>query len=133
MCRRVREILAEDGGEVGKLPSERTLYRLFARLEAGRHTTGWARTRRSLAAGPEGPFGRVPAAAPGDVMQIDATPLDVLIRLDSGVTGRVDLTWLCARLVTDHVWFASDSGGCVDGALHQPRRRPARRGAALAA
>jgi hypothetical protein len=90
--RRTREILAEDGGEAGRLPSERTLYRLFGRLEAGRHTTGSARTRRSLASRPEGPFGRVPAAAPGDVMQIDSTPLDVLVRLDDGVTGRVDLT-----------------------------------------
>ena len=34
----------------------------------------------------------MPAAAPGDVMQIDSTPLDVLVRLDNGVTGRVDLT-----------------------------------------
>jgi len=90
--RRTREILAEDGSEPGRLPSERTLYRLFGRLGAGRHTTGSARTRRSLAARPEGPFGRVPAQAPGDVMQIDSTPLDVLVRLDSGVTGRVDLT-----------------------------------------
>jgi len=90
--RRTREILAGDGGEAGRLPSERTLYRLFGRLEAGRHTTGSARTRRSLAARPEGPFGRMPAAAPGDVMQIDSTPLDVLVRLDDGVTGRVDLT-----------------------------------------
>ena len=90
--RRTGEILAEDGGEAGRLPSERTLYRLFGRLGAGRHTTGSARTRRSLAARPDGPFGRVPAAAPGDVMQIDSTPLDVLVRLDNGVTGRVDLT-----------------------------------------
>ena len=50
--RRTREILAGDGGEAGRLPSERTLYRLFARLEAGRHTAGSARTRRSLAARP---------------------------------------------------------------------------------
>ena len=90
--RRTREILAEEGSEPGRLPSERTLYRLLGRLEAGSHTTGLARTRRSLAARPEGPFGRVPAAAPGDVMQIDSTPLDVLVRMDSGVTGRVDLT-----------------------------------------
>ena len=89
--RRTREIIAGDG-DAGKPPSERTLYRLFGRLEAGRHTTGSARTRRSLAARPEGPFGRVPAAAPGDVMQIDSTPLDVLVRLDDGVIGRVDLT-----------------------------------------
>ena len=116
--RRTREILAEDGGETGRLPSERTLYRLFARLEAGRHTTGSARTRRSLAARPEGPFGRVPAAAPGDVMQIDSTPLDVLVRLDNGVTGRVDLTGLCARLNTDRCRY--DHSPCSHG---DPRGR----------
>jgi hypothetical protein len=44
--RRTREILTEDGSEPGRLPSERTLYRLFGRLGAGRHTTGSARTRR---------------------------------------------------------------------------------------
>jgi hypothetical protein len=91
--RRTRQILAGPGEEAaGKLPSERTLYRLFARLQAGRHTTGSARTRRSLAARPEGPFGQVTVTAPGDVMQIDSTPLDVLVRLDDGVAGRVDLT-----------------------------------------
>ena len=89
--RRTREILAEEDGDgPAALPSESTLYRLFARLEAGRHTTGSARTRRSLGARPDGPFGQVPAAAPGDVMQIDSTPLDVLVRLDNGVTGRVE-------------------------------------------
>jgi hypothetical protein len=91
--RRTRQILAEEDGDgTGRLPSERTLYRLFGRLEAGRHTTGSAKTRRSLAARPEGPFGQVAAAAPGDVMQIDSTPLDVLVRLDNGVPDRVDLT-----------------------------------------
>jgi hypothetical protein len=89
--RRTRQILAESGGAPA-MPSRRTLYRLFGRLQAGRHTTGSARTRRSLAARPEGPFGQVPAAAPGDLMQIDSTPLDVLVRLDDGVTGRADLT-----------------------------------------
>jgi hypothetical protein len=34
----------------------------------------------------------VAVTAPGDLMQIDSTPLDVLVRLDDGVTGRVDLT-----------------------------------------
>jgi hypothetical protein len=91
--RRTRQILAGAGGdEAGKLPSERTLYRLLARLEAGRHTTGSARTRRSLAARPEGPFGHVAVTAPGDLMQIDSTPLDVLVRLDNGLPDRVDLT-----------------------------------------
>ena len=90
--RRTRQILAEAGGEPTAMPSRRTLYRLFGRLEVGRHTTGSAKTRRSLAARPEGPFGQVAVSAPGDLMQIDSTPLDVLVRLDNGVTDRVDLT-----------------------------------------
>ncbi|EFC79696.1 hypothetical protein [Frankia sp. EUN1f] len=74
------------------LPSQRTLYRLFGRLAHGRHATGSARARRSLAARPDGPFSGVTAAAPGELMQIDSTPFDVLVRLDDGVTGRVELT-----------------------------------------
>ena len=90
--RRTRQILAESGGEPAAMPSRRTLYRLFGRLQAGRHTTGSARTRRSLAARPQGPFGQLAVTAPGDLMQIDSTPLDVLVRLDDGVADRVDLT-----------------------------------------
>ena len=37
-------------------------------------------------------FGQLPAAAPGELMQIDSTPLDVLVLLDDGVPGRVELT-----------------------------------------
>jgi hypothetical protein len=65
---------------------------LLERLSAGKHTTGSARTRRSLADRPDGPFGQTDAWAPGEVMQIDSTPLDVLVRLDDGMPGRVDLT-----------------------------------------
>jgi hypothetical protein len=91
--RRTRQILAGPGGETaGTMPSERTLYRLLGRLQAGRHTTGSAKTRRSLAARPEGPFGHAAANAPGDLMQIDSTPLDIMVRFGDGVTGRVDLT-----------------------------------------
>jgi hypothetical protein len=74
------------------LPSQRSLYRLLEKLSAGKHTTGSARTRRSLADRPDGPFGEMDAWAPGEVMQIDSTPLDVLVRLDDGVPGRIDLT-----------------------------------------
>ena len=88
---RTREILAEAGYD-GPVPSERTFYRLFGTLSHGRHTTGSASTRRSLAGRPEGMFGSVPAAAPGEVVQIDSTPLDVLVLLDDGVPGRVELT-----------------------------------------
>ncbi|WP_237110098.1 Mu transposase C-terminal domain-containing protein [Nonomuraea sp. MG754425] len=90
---RTEQILeATHGRGVVELPSQRSLYRLLDKLSAGKHTTGSARTRRSLAARPDGPFGEVDAWAPGEVMQMDSTPLDVLVRLDDGVVGRVDLT-----------------------------------------
>ena len=88
---RTREILAE-AGYGGPVPSQRTFYRLAATLSHGRHVTGSASTRRSLAGRPQGMFGSVPAAAPGELVQIDSTPLDVLVLLDDGVAGRVELT-----------------------------------------
>jgi hypothetical protein len=83
---------AADGRGAVELPSQRSLYRLLDKLSAGKHTTGSARTRRSLADRPDGPFGETDAWAPGEVMQMDSTPLDVLVRLDDGVSGRADLT-----------------------------------------
>ncbi len=97
---RTKEILAGAGYD-GPLPTDRTLYRLFGTLSHGRHVTGPASTRRSLAGRPEGMFGSVPAAAPGEVVQIDSTPLDVLVLLDDGVPGRVELTAICVRTVID--------------------------------
>jgi len=88
---RAREILAEAGYD-GAVPSDRTFYRLFGTLSHGRQVTGSASTRRSLAGRPEGMFGSFSAAAPGEVVQIDSTPLDVLVLLDDGVPGRVELT-----------------------------------------
>jgi putative transposase len=88
---RTREILSEAGYD-GRMPSERTFYRLFGRLSHGRHVTGSASTRRSLAGRPEGMFGSLPVAAPGEVVQVDSAPLDVLVLLDDGVPGRVELT-----------------------------------------
>lgn len=92
---RTKEILAsrEDADGI-ELPTERTLYRLFDKLAVGTHATGSARTRRSLQARPAGPFGEVPAIAPGELMQIDSTPLDVLVRLDDGIAEKVELTAL---------------------------------------
>jgi len=93
--RRVRKILEEQYGEQAPpLPSQRTFYRLVERLSAGKHTLGSARTRRTLARQPEGPFGTVVPARPGEWMQIDSTPLDVRVVLDNGLPDRVELTWL---------------------------------------
>ncbi|MET7762816.1 transposase family protein [Streptomyces sp. NPDC005393] len=90
---RATQILnAREDAEGVEMPSERTLYRLFDRLAAGTHATGSATTRRSVNARPAGPFGEVPACAPGEWMQIDSTPLDVLVRLDDGIAEKVELT-----------------------------------------
>jgi putative transposase len=99
---RARQVLAEAGHD-GPVPSDRTLYRLFGTLSHGRQVTGAASTRRSRGGRPEGMFGSLRAAAPGEVMQIDSTPLDVLVLLDDGVPGRVELTAACARLVADQI------------------------------
>lgn len=88
---RAKELLAADGGQAGAL-SRATMYRLFAQLSAGRHTTGSAVTRRSLAGRPQRMFSAAHPAAPGELMEIDSTPLDVMVLLDDGVAGRADLT-----------------------------------------
>jgi transposase InsO family protein len=88
---RAKEILAGSGYD-GPVPSDRTFYRLFGTLSHGRQVTGPASTRRSLAGRPAGMFGSLPVSAPGEVVQIDSTPLDVLVLLDDGVPGRVELT-----------------------------------------
>ncbi|MCP2353007.1 hypothetical protein HD597_000027 [Nonomuraea thailandensis] len=51
--------LVADQPEV-RMPSRATFYRLFDRLSRGRHVTGSARTRRSLASRPDGEFCQSP-------------------------------------------------------------------------
>jgi putative transposase len=88
-------ILAEEhGADAPPLPSERTFYRLAARLSQGKYTFGPARTRQTAAKPPEGPFGQVTAARPGEWVQVDSTPLDIRVVLDTGITDRVELTWV---------------------------------------
>lgn len=93
--RRTEQLLAtRHGAQAPPMPSERTFYRLVKRLAEGKHTLGSARTRRSLAKQPAGPFGVITVARPGELMQIDSTPLDVRVVLDDGLVDRVELTGL---------------------------------------
>ncbi len=87
-----RALEAEHGPGVVALPSRTTFYRLLSALSSGRHTLGSARTRRSLAKQPDGMFGQLTAARPGEVMEIDSTPLDVLVVHDDGTVDTVELT-----------------------------------------
>ncbi len=94
--RRVEQILADEHGidPAEVMPARATFYRLAGQAAAGRHTFGSARTRRSLAKRPDGPFGTVTAVRPGEWTQIDSTPLDVRVVLDNGMTDRVELSWI---------------------------------------
>ncbi|WP_229813531.1 integrase catalytic domain-containing protein [Lentzea flava] len=74
------------------LPSRRTFERLVDGLLAGLHTFGPATSRRTHANRPDGPFTPTVATRPGELVQIDTTPLDVMAVLDDGVFGRVELT-----------------------------------------
>ncbi|MFE7117062.1 Mu transposase C-terminal domain-containing protein [Streptomyces sp. NPDC057654] len=86
------ETETEDGQTVPPWPSRATLYRLVEKLTAGTHTLGSAETRRSKAHTAGTTLGELTVSAPGEVMQIDSTPLDVMVRLDNGVVGKVELT-----------------------------------------
>ncbi len=88
---RTGEILREKG-ETARMPSQSTLYRLLAKLSQGNSVSKTARNRRSRAHGAKAPYGQWTVFAPGEVVQIDSTPLDVLVRLDDGVVGKVELT-----------------------------------------
>jgi transposase InsO family protein len=91
--RRTQQLLtAKHGPDAPPMPSQRTFYRLAARLAEGRHTFGSARTRRSLAKQPDGPFGTMTALRPGELVEIDSTPLDVRVVLDNGLIDKVELT-----------------------------------------
>lgn len=86
---RVRLQAEEHGWPV---PSDATLYRVLARLERSRSPFGQATTRRSKANRPDRAWGYQAPSRPGELVEIDSTPLDLMVRYPDGSTGRVDLT-----------------------------------------
>ena len=90
--RAVAAVEAAHGPGVVPLPGRSTFYKLVDVLAAGRHTFGSAVTRRQTANRPQGTFSPTHAARPGEQVQIDSTPLDVLVLLDDGIPVRADLT-----------------------------------------
>ncbi|WP_457070835.1 Mu transposase C-terminal domain-containing protein [Mycobacteroides abscessus] len=74
------------------VPSRPTLYRALAQLQNARHPFGNATTRRTQANRPDRPWGRQAPTRPGELVEIDSTPLDLMVLYPDGGTGRVDLT-----------------------------------------
>lgn len=75
------------------LPSRSTMYRLIAELDRGRSSFGPATTRRSKALRPDRTFRRPPVTRPGELVEIDSTPLDVVALLPDGSRCRPELTY----------------------------------------
>jgi putative transposase len=90
--RAVKAVEAAYGPGVVPLPGRTTFYKVIDAVAVGRHTFGSAVTRRQVANRPQGAFTPAFAARPGEQLQIDSTPIDVLVWLEDGVPARADLT-----------------------------------------
>jgi putative transposase len=88
----VKAVEATHGPGVVPLPGRTTFYKAIDAVATGRHTFGSAVTRRQTANRPQGVFTPSFAARPGEQVQIDSTPIDVMVLLDNGVPVRADLT-----------------------------------------
>jgi hypothetical protein len=70
------------------LPGRTAFYTLVDRLATGKHTFDSAVTRRQTANRPAGAFTPTFTSRPGDQVQIDSTPIDVMVLLDNGLPAR---------------------------------------------
>jgi len=86
------ELIREFGAEAPEMPSERSMYRLIEQYTDGKHTLGSAKTRRSLANRPDRPFAKTGQVLPGAEVQLDSTPLDVMVKVPGGEAQKPTLT-----------------------------------------
>lgn len=76
-----KELLVRYHGDAPAIPSEATLYRHFQLLTNGKYTTGKATTRRSAANTPNRTYRTAHRLLPGEEVQVDSTPMDLLVRV----------------------------------------------------
>ncbi len=74
------------------VPTVPTLYRAISNLEQSKHPFGNATTRRTQSNRPDRPWGRQSPSRPGELVEIDSTPMDLMAVFPDGSAGRVDLT-----------------------------------------
>ncbi|GAA2926282.1 hypothetical protein GCM10010458_05270 [Microbacterium luteolum] len=75
------------------VPSTRTMYRLLEQLDRHRGSFGSATTRRSKAVRPDRTFRPSLPSRPGELVEIDSTPLDLFVQMPDGSVGRPELTY----------------------------------------
>lgn len=90
MIRRARWAAQERGLE---LPTDRTIYRLLNDVDGGRSTFGMSTTRRSKAVRPDRTYKSTRPTRPGERVEIDSTPLDVMVLAPDGTRYRPELTY----------------------------------------
>lgn len=86
----MKTVEAAYGPGVVPIPSRTSFYKLADVLATGRHTFGSAVTRRQSANRPKEMFTPGAAARPGEQVQIDSTPIDVMVLLGTGIAVRAD-------------------------------------------
>ena len=86
---RVTHAAQDNGWEV---PSRATLYRILRKLERDRSPFGSATTRRSKSNRPDRAWGTRHPQRPGELVEIDSTPLDLMVIYPDGSSGRIDVT-----------------------------------------
>jgi putative transposase len=74
------------------MPGRSTLYEALGNLHRSKHPFGNATTRRSQANRPDRAWGGQSPSRPGELVEIDSTPLDLMVVFPDGSVGRVDLT-----------------------------------------
>ncbi|MGW3399539.1 hypothetical protein [Streptomyces hydrogenans] len=89
----VRRTVRREYGAALKVPPDTTLYKLLDRLGIKVTDLRSASRRRPGAVNtPEPPFGTSTAVAPGELVQVDSTELDVKVLGDDGLATSVELT-----------------------------------------
>ena len=101
------------------MPGKTVFYRLIDVLSTGRHTFGSAVTRRQAANRPDGSFTPTAATRPGEQVQIDRTPLDVMVLLGNGVIARADST-IAVDVATPHDLRGGAAAGRHRATLQTP-------------
>lgn len=86
------ELVKRHGTTGPTLPSTPSMYRYIAALTEGKHTTGSAKTRQSLANRPNRTFAKKTQLLPGMEVQVDSTPMDIMVKSPSGQVVRPILT-----------------------------------------
>ena len=93
MRREVRWWLdAKHGERTVKVPPKSTFNKLIDTVEELLGLQGTVAQRRARAARPAPPFKPTLALRPGEIVMMDSSPMDVLVVLDDGVVGRLELT-----------------------------------------